>query len=73
MTGSGWQPGAVVRLQYREPAGTPTGAAATATPDAAGRFSAQIVALDPTNTPGPHRITAGNGRQTSATLYLATS
>ena len=59
VTGSGWKPGEQVTIAYLNALGVAT-TTETVVPNAGGGFVADIVAYDPANVPGPHRIRARN-------------
>lgn len=69
--GTGWTPGAQVRLEYLDPTGTPTGSSAAVVADARGRFSGQLTAQDPANLPGRHTVRASDGTRTAEAAYNA--
>lgn len=69
VTGTGWQPGVAVALDYLDPAGRPTGSRATAIPDAQGRFSAVLTARDPSGAGGRHVVRAADGSRTASAPY----
>ncbi|CAN5244426.1 hypothetical protein BH24ACT10_BH24ACT10_05560 [soil metagenome] len=71
VSGTGWTPGIEVRLEYVEPTGRPTQSQAVATADADGRFTAELVALDPERLPGPHVVRASDGELTAEASYDA--
>ena len=73
VTGTGWSPGAGISLDYRDPQGAPTGAAASAVADAQGRFTARLTAQDPGGLPGPHAVRATAGAVTATTTFTATA
>ena len=58
MTGTGFAPGASVRVDYLDAAGVPTGSSAVAVADGGGSISASLAAQDPAGTPGPHSVVA---------------
>src|SRR4051794_22270296 len=70
--GTGWLPGSVVTLEYRDPLNRSTGSRAQQTVDARGRFTTTISAEDPSNLPGRHTITATDGTNTASTSYQVT-
>jgi DNA-directed RNA polymerase specialized sigma24 family protein len=72
VTGAGWQPGVEVALDYLDPQGTPTPSGTTATPDADGAFSVQLVARDPSGAPGRHTVRASDGTHTQSAPYDVT-
>ena len=69
--GTGWTPGATVQLGYRDSTGALTPARARAVADANGTFTATLTATDPKRLPGPHQVTAGDGRQTVSAPFTA--
>jgi hypothetical protein len=73
LTGSGWQPGARITIDYLDGAGRPTGSRTTAAADEAGRFTAMLVARDPTGLPGRHEVRATAGAVTRSAFYEATA
>lgn len=71
VTGTGWTPGAQVRLDYLGPTGQPTGSSAVATAGADGAFSAQLIARDASMVPGRHEVRATSGAVTTSAFYDA--
>jgi hypothetical protein len=72
VTGAGWTAGVPVRLEHLDPDGAPTGATATATPDADGRFSAALTLEASSSAPGRHAVRAADGRSTALAAYQQT-
>ncbi|HVM28188.1 MAG TPA: sigma factor-like helix-turn-helix DNA-binding protein [Mycobacteriales bacterium] len=73
VTGAGWTPGARVVIEYLDPTGRPTGSRATATVDADGDFTTELVARNPTGVPGRHTVQASEGSRTRSASYDATA
>ena len=69
VAGTGFPPGATVRLDYLDAAGAPTGSSAVAVTDAAGAVTATLAAQDPAAQPGPHTVVAtADGASARATF-----
>ena len=71
VTGLGWPPGVQVTIEYLDTLGEPTGSRSVVLADARGQFSAQLIAQDPANLPGPHAVEASDGTQTTQASYDA--
>ena len=72
VTGTGWEPGGEITLDYLDAAGRPTGSRASTTADGEGRFSATLTARDPGRTPGRHAVRASDGTSTASAPYDVT-
>jgi hypothetical protein len=70
VTGAGWTPNAFINLAYLPNVGV--GATSTAQADAAGSFTAQLAAHDPSGLPGAHDITVQDGTSTVTVTFTAT-
>ena len=73
VTGAGWEPGSQVTLDYLDTTGRPTGSQTTATVQDDGRFTASLVAQDPSGTPGRHEVRATSGPLTRSAGYEASA
>ncbi|MHB8340318.1 MAG: sigma-70 family RNA polymerase sigma factor [Mycobacteriales bacterium] len=73
VTGSGWDPGLTVTLRYLDPVGQPAGPVATAVAGPNGTFTQRIVAEDRSNLPGPHQVSASNGKQSASAVFQAST
>ena len=71
VTGTGFPPGAEVRVDYLDTAGQPTGSGAVVVADPAGSITAQVAAEDPAAQPGPHDVTATAGEVTARATFTA--
>ena len=71
VVGTGWEPLVEVSLEYLDATGTPTAAAAVATADPTGGFTAQLAAQDPTGTPGDHVVRGTAGDVVAEGVYRA--
>jgi DNA-directed RNA polymerase specialized sigma24 family protein len=71
VTGSGWEPGSRVGLDYVDPTGRSTGSQATADVDASGRFAVSFVARNSTGAPGRHEVRATSGGVTRSAPFDA--
>lgn len=71
VSGAGFQPGAIARLSYLDPAGGSTGLEVDVVVDGTGGFTEQLVLRDPLDTPGPHTVRAADGSATAETSFQA--
>lgn len=71
VTGTGFAPGATVRLAYLDRLGQEVSTAA-ATADQRGRVRGTLRAFDPTAVPGQHTVRGSDGRSTASTVFTAT-
>ena len=72
VSGTGWDPGQAILLQYLDPTGTPTGSEnPDVQADERGRFTATLIAQDPNNLPGRHIVRATSSTQTADASYDA--
>ena len=69
ITGLGWPPGATVNLTYLDTAGRDTGSRTLVVVDESGEFSAELLAEDPADQPGPHSVLATDGTRTLQAPY----
>ena len=70
VTGTGFAPGATVRVDYLDAAGVPTGSSAVAVVDGSGSLTASLAAQDPAGTPGPHTVVATVGESPVASAVF---
>lgn len=73
ITGTGWLPGSEVVVDYLGTDGAPTGSRTTVRAGQDGRFSASLVARDPSGQPGRHEVRAVSGATTRSAAYEATT
>jgi hypothetical protein len=73
VSGTRWEPGSRVLLEYLDPAGRPTGSRATVTVEADGTFEGELVARDPSGLPGRHSVRASDGTRTRTAPYDVTA
>lgn len=71
VSGAGFEPGAQVQVDYLDAEGEPTGSQAQVEADEDGTFTAQLVAQDPADEPGPHVVVASDGTSTARATFTA--
>ena len=71
VTGTGWDAGVEVTVEYLDTLGDPTGSQAFAFVGDDGRFSVVLIAFDPAGIPGPHVVQATTGSQDAEASFAA--